>query len=92
MQINYEDFYKVSPEDAVALVDRLEHGEEVRSVRGDAVKTAREIAYETATAGTRIVMHVQDEGARTLGGESPPADATPGFRPKVEGEGADGDG
>lgn len=52
-QINYEDFYKVTPEGAVELVDKLERGEEIRSVRGEPVKTAKEIAHETATAGLR---------------------------------------
>ena len=32
LQINYEDFYKVTPQDAVELVDRLEQGEQVTSV------------------------------------------------------------
>lgn len=53
MQINYEDFYRVTPDEAVALVDRLRRGEQLRSVRGEPVKTAKEISYETATAGLR---------------------------------------
>ena len=32
MQINYEDFYNVTPESAAELVEKLERGEEVRSV------------------------------------------------------------
>lgn len=51
MQINYEDFYRVTPEQAVELVDRLSNDEEVRSFRGQRVRTAREISYETAVAG-----------------------------------------
>ncbi|HVF54291.1 MAG TPA: NAD(P)H-dependent oxidoreductase subunit E [Actinomycetota bacterium] len=53
MQINYEDFYKVAPEEAVALVDRLAQGEAVTSFRGEPVPTAREAARETALAGVR---------------------------------------
>ena len=51
MQINYEDFYKMTPEEAVQLVDRLAKGEEVRSVRGQPVQTAREMSYEIAVTG-----------------------------------------
>jgi NADH-quinone oxidoreductase subunit E len=53
LQINYEDFYKVTAEQAVGLVDKLSGGEEVRSVRGEPVKTSKEISLETATAGIR---------------------------------------
>jgi NADH-quinone oxidoreductase subunit E len=84
MQINYEDFYKVSPEGAVEIVDKLARGDEVRSVRGEAVKSAKEIAHETATAGLRE-MAVPVGSARTIGGESPRADTVPGFRPREEG-------
>ena len=51
MQVNYEDFYRVTPDEAVALVDRLARGDEVRSVRGQKVQTAREISYEIAVTG-----------------------------------------
>jgi NADH-quinone oxidoreductase subunit E len=51
MQINYEDFYRMTPQEAVALVDKLALGEDVRSVRGQPVQTAREIAYEIAVTG-----------------------------------------
>ena len=88
LQINYEDFYKVAPDDAVGLVDRLAAGEQVRSVRGEPVKTSTEIAYETAIAG---VSHPRGDSTpeRTVGGESMSADMATGFRPKVRGEGAD---
>src|SRR5687768_14743699 len=91
MQINYEDFYKVTPEAARELVDRLERGEEVRSVRGEVVKDSRAISRETACAGLR---HTPDEmeSLRTIGGESPRVDTAPGFRPKVEGHQRDSDG
>ena len=85
LQINYEDFYRVSPEEAVALVDKLDAGGGVHSVRGEPVKTAKEIAREIATAGMRI-PEAGVEDARTIGGESPRADTAPGFRPKVEGD------
>jgi NADH-quinone oxidoreductase subunit E len=84
MQINYEDFYKVSPEEAVEIVDKLASGDEVRSVRGEVVKSAKEIAHETATAGLRE-MTLPVGSARTIGGESPRADTAPGFRPREEG-------
>ncbi len=53
LQINYEDFYKVTADDAVGLVDKLASGEQVTSVRGETVKTSKEISLETATAGVR---------------------------------------
>lgn len=84
LQVNYEDFYKVSPEDAVALVDRIEKGDGVRSVRGEVVKTAREIAAETATAGLRSPGTAGDSKQRTVGGESPPPDLAPGLAPKAQ--------
>lgn len=87
IQINYEDFYRVTPENAVELVDKLERGEEVRSVRGQAVQTSREISRETATAGVRR-MAGEMETMRTIGGETPPADVAPGHRPPEKGHGA----
>ena len=95
LQINYEDFYKVTPEDAVSLVERLARGEEIRGYRGDRVRTASEVAYETATAGTGTLQVAFEETAgareaertrataRTVGGESPPADMAPGVRPPI---------
>ncbi len=53
LQINYEDFYKVTAEAAVGLVDKLAGGETVQSVRGEPVKTSKEISLETASAGVR---------------------------------------
>ena len=95
MQINYEDFYKVTPGSAAELVEKLEGGEEVRSVRGELVKDSRAISRETACAGARHVTG-EMESLRTIGGETPRVDTAPGFRPKVEGhkrdaEGTDGD-
>jgi NADH-quinone oxidoreductase subunit E len=87
IQINYEDFYGVTPESAVELVDKLDRGEEVRSVRGEPVKSSREISRETATAGVRRISGAM-EGMRTIGGETPPADVAPGHRPPEKGHGA----
>ena len=89
MQINYEDFYKVSPEEAVDIVDKLERGEQVRSVRDQVVRTSREISYETATAGMRWA-EAGVESARTIGGETPRADTAPGFRPRLDQGSVDG--
>lgn len=87
IQINYEDFYNVTPDDAIELVERLERGEELRSVRGQLVKTAPEISHETATAGVRA-MSMEMEDMRTIGGETPRADIAPGHRPPEKGHGA----
>ena len=87
IQINYEDFYRVTPENAVELVDKLERGEEVRSVRGQVVQTSRAISRETATAGVRRISG-EMETMRTIGGETPPADVAPGHRPQEKGHGA----
>jgi len=83
MQINYEDFYNLTPESAVDLVDRIERGEAVTSERGEAVKTQREVSYETAVAGARLPGTAGDIEARTVGGESPREDMKVGDRPKL---------
>ncbi|MQA99440.1 MAG: NADH-quinone oxidoreductase subunit NuoE [Actinobacteria bacterium] len=85
MQVNYEDFYKVSPEEAVEIADKLTGGDEVRSVAGERVKTAREISYETATAGLRSPGSAGDQTGPVIGGETGAAVVTEGFRPKVTG-------
>jgi NADH-quinone oxidoreductase subunit E len=85
MQINYEDFYKITPEEAVELVEKLERGEEVRSVRDQVVKTSKEIAHETAIAGVRRLA-TDMESLRTIGGETPREDTKPGFRRPVHGD------
>jgi NADH-quinone oxidoreductase subunit E len=92
MQINYEDFYRVSPEQAVELIDRLDRGDTVTSVRGEEVRTQRQISFETATVGLRVPGSAGEQTARTIGGESPRADTAPGFRPRVPGDTGDGDG
>ena len=83
-QVNYEDFYNLTHESAVELVDRLERGEKLTSVRGETVKDSRAISLEVAQAGVRL-PHGEVEDLRTIGGETPRADTAPGFRPKVEG-------
>jgi NADH-quinone oxidoreductase subunit E len=87
MQINYEDFYGVTGDEVVSMIESLRRGDEVRSVRGERIKTAKEIARETATAGVLIPVGPAERG-RTIGGESPRVDTAPGFRPKERGVGA----
>ena len=87
IQINYEDFYGVTPEGAVELVDRLERGEELRSVRGQPVTSSREVSRETAVAGVRSLAGEMEQ-LRTIGGETPRADTAPGHRPPEKGHGA----
>ena len=84
MQINYEDFYKVTPDEVVELIEKLRRGETVTSVRGEPVKTHKEIARETAEAGVRS-NGAAPGSQRTVGGESPPEDFSPGMRPQVHG-------
>jgi len=91
MQINYEDFYNLTPEKAVDLCERLARGEEVRGERGDPVLTSKDISYETAIAGLDTPSQ-EMKPQRTIGGESPPADTAPGFRPKEPGTEGGGNG
>jgi NADH-quinone oxidoreductase E subunit len=92
LQVNYEDFYRVSPDDVADLVEGLGSGRGVTSERGASVRTHREVSYETATVGLRVPGTAGEQTARTIGGESPRADTAPGFRPRatgdVEGQGA----
>lgn len=81
IQINYEDFYDVKPEDAARLVDGLESGTGVTSSRGEPVKTSNEINFETATVGLRSPGTAGDHTGRTLGGEALRPDTSPGIRP-----------
>jgi len=85
LQINYEDFYNVSPDDARALIDRLEEGRETTSFRGQKVMSSKEIAREIATSGLRVPGTAGEQEERTIGGESPRADTAPGIRPKEKG-------
>ncbi len=84
MQINYEDFYNVTPETLIEAVDRLERGQEVKSKRDEPVRTAKEISYETAVVGIYKKMG-EDMHTRTTGGEVLPPDMAPGFRPREPG-------
>ncbi|MFN2587445.1 MAG: NADH-quinone oxidoreductase subunit NuoE [Actinomycetota bacterium] len=81
LQVNYEDFYDVTPDHAAEIVDRLASGAPLTSSRGERVKTAKEISYETATVGLRSPGTAGDHSARTLGGESVRPDTSPGTRP-----------
>jgi NADH-quinone oxidoreductase subunit E len=86
LQINYEDFYKVSPQEAVELVDLLQKGEPVTSVAGAAVKTSKEIARETAMTGTRLPTERAGTGSEVpAGGETGTAQVAEGHRPPVRG-------
>jgi NADH-quinone oxidoreductase subunit E len=86
MQINYEDFYDMTPEKAVGLVEQIAGGQDVKSSRGEVVKTHREISREVAAAGVRKgKSETEMEHLRTVSGEAPPADMAPGFRPKESG-------
>jgi NADH-quinone oxidoreductase subunit E len=84
MQINYEDFYNVTPMEAVELVDRIERGESVTSVKGEPIKTQREVSYETAVVGARLPGTAGDLTGRTVGGESPREDMKVTDRPKLD--------
>jgi NADH-quinone oxidoreductase subunit E len=85
LQVNYEDFYNVTPEGVAEIIDKLERGEEVKSVRGETVRTSKQIYYETAVAGIHRPMG-EHMDARTVGGEIPRADMAPGIRPKELGD------
>ena len=88
MQINYEDFYKVTPDEAVDLCEALLRGDTVTSVAGERVRTAKEIARETALAGTGHALPDQrNEPMPTAGGESSPLSVAAGTRPPVRGNG-----
>lgn len=91
IQVNYEDFYNVSPQRAIEICERLARGEEVRGERGDPVLTSKEISHQTATAGL-LAPTGEMAPMRTIGGESPRPDTAPGFRPKEPGTDGPGDG
>jgi NADH-quinone oxidoreductase subunit E len=91
LQVNYEDFLNVGPEEAVALIDRLAAGEEVLSARGERVQTHKQISHEVATTALRVPGGAGDHTARTIGGEAPRADTGPGFRPREPGRRSDAD-
>jgi len=79
LQINYEDFYSVSPDEMVSLIDSIERGDAVTSVAGETVQDSKAIARETALTGS---MHFRNRSAPesmpTFGGETSPADDGPG--------------
>lgn len=89
MQVNYEDFYDLTGEKAIDIVERLRRGDEVRAHRGSPVRSSGEISQETACAGLGWKIAQTENEVRTIGGEAPRPDTAPGFRPKVTGK--DGD-
>ena len=91
LQVNYEDFYRVTPEKARQLIRELEAGIEVVGERGGVVKEAKAMSREVARAGVRI-PHGEVEDMRTIGGETPRIDTAPGFRPKEKGHMKESDG
>ena len=90
MQVNYEDFYNVSPDDAVGLVDAIDRGDSITSVAGQPIRTAKEISRETALAGTVSARGLgggtvhTGEPLSTVGGETPVVN--PSERPPVLGD------
>lgn len=78
LQVNYEDFYSVTPEAAVDLVDRLQRGDPVDGRRGDRVRTSKVISYETAIAGAATTPARGHGDADPVGGESAASDLAPG--------------
>jgi NADH-quinone oxidoreductase subunit E len=84
IQVNYEDFYDLTPVKAAALVDRLSAGQEVRSARGQRVQTSSAISREVAMTGVGLPDLPAD--ARTVAGEVPAADMAPSTRPKAPGD------
>ncbi len=86
IQINYEDFYNVTPDAAVGLVDSLERGDHVTSVAGERVRTAKEIARQTALTGARHFGRVPAADTQTtFGGETSAQSGQPGIRRPVTG-------
>ena len=85
MQINYEDFYKVATDDVIGMVESLRRGDEVTSVRGEAVDTFKGSSYQIATVGLRSPGTAGDSVEEDFGGESMLGQEGPGFRPKEEG-------
>ena len=89
LQVNYEDFYDVTPAQATELLDKLEHGYPVTSVWGERVRTHKEVARETALAGATHSVKPERQEVSGLGAENPIE--SPGFRPPVLGtEGSGG--
>jgi NADH-quinone oxidoreductase subunit E len=62
MTVDWEFFDQVSPADALAVLDALEAGEEVRSTRGPAVRGYR--------AAERTISGIDDDGLTAEGGSA----------------------
>lgn len=79
IQVNYEDFYSVTPEEIVRLIDSVERGDAIKSVAGETVRDAKAIARETALTGSaHLSASGGEERKPTFGGETSPADSGPG--------------
>lgn len=83
-QINYEDVYHLTTDKVMDMIEALRRGETVTSVRGEPIRTIREISYEMAMTGTGLTA-LGEATARTVAGEVLPPDMAPGFRPRVTG-------
>jgi NADH-quinone oxidoreductase subunit E len=91
LQINYEDFYNVDPNELIIEIEKLRRGDDVFNARGQRVLTAKQIAREIATTGLRSPGTAGDVyEPSTYGGEDFLGEAGPGFRPKETG-GKEGD-
>jgi NADH-quinone oxidoreductase subunit E len=91
LQINYEDFYNVDPDELIIEIEKLRSGDEVLGFRGQRVLTAKEIAREIATIGLQSPGTAGDVyEPSTFGGEGFLGEPGPGFRPKEVG-GKEGD-
>jgi NADH-quinone oxidoreductase subunit E len=60
MTVDWEFFDRMTPDEALAVLDRLEAGEEVRSTRGPAVRGFR--------AAERTISGIDDDGLTAEGG------------------------
>ncbi len=60
MTVDWEFFDRMTPDDAIAVLDALEAGEEVRSTRGPAVRGFK--------AASRTISGIDDDGLTAEGG------------------------
>ncbi len=62
MTVDWEFFDRMTPDEAIAVLDRLEAGEEVRSTRGPVVRGFK--------AASRTISGIDDDGLTAEGGAS----------------------
>jgi NADH-quinone oxidoreductase subunit E len=60
MTVDWEFFDRMTPDEAIAVLDALESGQEVRSTRGPAVRGFR--------AASRTISGIDDDGLTAEGG------------------------